>query len=370
MIISKAMNKNLFLCLILYLLLAYNLGGQQTQPTITFTNKEHDFGTIRELDGAVSYEFNFTNQGKTPLILNDVKASCGCTTPSWPHEPILPGKTGSIKVSFNPKNRPGPFSKSITITSNADTPSMTLLIKGVVIPIEKTEETYKFKIGDIQLSTIYAAFGEIYKGDVPNYNIKIYNSSPQESAKLTFQKIPEHLKISIIPEVIDPLQEGRIEIKYLTPVQKDWDYVVDRLNLLINGQTLANNRINITANIKEDFSKYSSEDLKNSPHVVFDTTFYNFGSINQNDKIEHSFKLSNTGNSDLFIRKVSASCGCTAVQPEKTVIPPGSSTAIKVIFNAAGREGMQKKAITIITNDPKRSRTLLWITGNVIKENK
>jgi hypothetical protein len=363
------MNKKLSIYLVLYFLLSYDISGQQTKPILTFINKEHDFGTFRESDGIVSYDFNFSNQGQIPLIIKEVKASCGCTTPSWPHEPILPGKTGSIRVSFNPKNRPGPFSKTVLVSSNADFNS-TLLVKGVVIPVEQAKETYKFTIGNIRLQTIYAAFGEIYKGDISDYNIKIYNSSPQESARLTFQKTPEHLKISIIPEVIEPLQEGRIEIKYLTTVQKDWDYVVDRLTLLINGQSVANNRINITANIKEDFSKYTSEEIKNSPRVEFDTTSYNFGSISQDDKTEHSFKLSNTGNSDLYIRKVSASCGCTAVQPAKTVIPPGSSTTIKAIFNATGREGIQKKAITVITNDPKRSRTILWITGTVNKTNK
>ncbi len=74
--------------------------------------------------------FSFTNTGKVPLILNDVKASCGCTTPEWTKEPVLPGKNGTIRVTFNPKNRPGSFSKTIQVNSNADLPVVTLAIRG------------------------------------------------------------------------------------------------------------------------------------------------------------------------------------------------------------------------------------------------
>ena len=65
------------------------------------------------------HEFVFTNNGNQPLVLTAVKASCGCTTPSWTKEPVLPGQSGHIKASYNSKNRPGRFHKSITITSNA-----------------------------------------------------------------------------------------------------------------------------------------------------------------------------------------------------------------------------------------------------------
>lgn len=106
------------------------LEGNSTNPEITFEKTEHDYGTMKK--GAdTKMEFKFKNTGKSPLILNNVKASCGCTTPTWPKEPIAPGKSGSIKVEYDSK-RIGPFTKSITVTSNAKTPSTELIIKGVV----------------------------------------------------------------------------------------------------------------------------------------------------------------------------------------------------------------------------------------------
>jgi len=104
-------------------------------PKITFKQEKHNFGEIPE-GPAVTTEFKFTNNGKEPLILSNVRASCGCTTPSWPKEPILPGKEGTIVVTYNTQGRPGNFTKTITITSNADEPNKIITINGEVIKEE------------------------------------------------------------------------------------------------------------------------------------------------------------------------------------------------------------------------------------------
>ena len=79
------------------------------QPVITFEETEHDFGKINEADGRVTTIFTFKNEGMEPLVLSNVRASCGCTTPKWPKEPIEPGQTGNITVTYNPSGRPGRF---------------------------------------------------------------------------------------------------------------------------------------------------------------------------------------------------------------------------------------------------------------------
>ena len=96
---------------------------------LNFKNEVHDFGTVEE-GPAAEYEFAFTNTGKEPLILQNVHASCGCTTPSYSKDPVLPGKTGIVKASFNTVGRPGAFTKSITVATNAGTKVLT--IKGTV----------------------------------------------------------------------------------------------------------------------------------------------------------------------------------------------------------------------------------------------
>ena len=103
-------------------------------PVIKFEQTTYDFGKIKETDGKATYIFKFKNTGDAPLVISRVNASCGCTTPEWTKEPIAVGKSGSVTVTYNPQNRPGPFQKSITVFSNIAGGTSSLTIKGEVIP--------------------------------------------------------------------------------------------------------------------------------------------------------------------------------------------------------------------------------------------
>lgn len=101
-------------------------------PEITFDVTEHDFNTFSEEKGKVTCKFTFTNTGSSDLILQEVHASCGCTTPEWTRHPIKAGGKGSVDVTFDSTNRPGAFNKTITVKTNAG--EKRLFIKGEVIP--------------------------------------------------------------------------------------------------------------------------------------------------------------------------------------------------------------------------------------------
>ncbi len=106
-----------------------------TADDLDFSSMIHDFGNIPEGPDA-SYVFTFTNKGKEPIIVQKAQPSCGCTVPSFSSDPVLPGATGKIDVSYHTKGRPNAFTKSITVVSNAGTKVLT--IKGNV---EKAPET-------------------------------------------------------------------------------------------------------------------------------------------------------------------------------------------------------------------------------------
>lgn len=124
--------KNLFLSALMVLATTFAF-AQDKQAEIIFTNQTHDFGTFAEGTQA-TVEFEFTNKGNAPLVLSSVSASCGCTAPEWPKEPIMPGQTSKIKAVYNSTGRPGSFTKSITVNSNAKNGTTILTIKGVVEP--------------------------------------------------------------------------------------------------------------------------------------------------------------------------------------------------------------------------------------------
>lgn len=127
------MKKSLVIMITLFIA-SFNIQAQEkaviAQDSIIFQSIVHDYGTmVQGSDGGC--EFNFTNKGKAPIILNDVKASCGCTTPEWTRTPVAPGDKGIIKVTYN-TNNVGTFNKSITVSSNAINSPVVLSIKGIV----------------------------------------------------------------------------------------------------------------------------------------------------------------------------------------------------------------------------------------------
>jgi LEA14-like dessication related protein len=119
------------------------VSAQETKPVITpevdnknapdlkFEVEEYNFGTVKQGE-VVTYDFNFISTGKEPLIISNAQATCGCTVPSWPKEPMKKGEKGTIKVSFNSTGKMRMQDKTVTITSNAKSGSKVLHIKGNV----------------------------------------------------------------------------------------------------------------------------------------------------------------------------------------------------------------------------------------------
>ena len=184
-------------------ILSSHLLVAQSSGKFEFDESTHDFGEVKEDAGAISYEFVFTNSGNSPLIINNVKASCGCTTPAWSKEPVMPGEKGFIKAEYNPLNRPGAFNKSLTITSNAESQNI-LYIQGKVVPrIKYIEEELRVQVGALRLKNKTVNMGRITTENVSTRNIDVYNDSDKP---ITFSKKsvgPEFIKLAFEPQTLN-----------------------------------------------------------------------------------------------------------------------------------------------------------------------
>ncbi|HZY36330.1 MAG TPA: DUF1573 domain-containing protein [Mucilaginibacter sp.] len=112
---------------------ANTTGNATDGPMMKFEKETHDFGKIKPGD-IVNYDFKFTNTGKSPLIITDGYASCGCTKPTWPKTPIKPGDAGVIHVAFDSKGKMGLQDKLITITANTNPAENRVHLIGEVAP--------------------------------------------------------------------------------------------------------------------------------------------------------------------------------------------------------------------------------------------
>jgi len=343
------------------------LKSQTVQAKISFENDIHDFGKFKEADGKVTYKFEFVNTGGADLIIQNVSASCGCTAPRWTREPVPPGGKGFVAATYDPTGRPGTFRKYVTVISNSNPGNVRLTIAGDVAAKPRTiEDDYHYAMGPMRLKSNHLAFGNLKNTAITEKQLEVINNS-DKNVEIAFQRVPGHVTIKAVPAILKPNQKGMIVANYNAPKRNDWGFVIDRMNLSINGVTEREYSLVVSANIEEDFASLSPEEMANAPAINVDNTEFKFGKIKQGEKVEHIYVLTNSGKSDLHIRKVKASCGCTAVQPEKNVIAPGESVNIKTVFNSAGKTGNQNKTVTIITNDPKKSKLILWVKGEVEK---
>jgi hypothetical protein len=240
-----------------------------------------------------------------------------------------------------------------------------LRITGKVIDREKTvEDIYPREMGAIRLKAAHISFTRIAPTEVKSEELEIINTS-DNPVRIEFEGVPDHVSIATQPKELAPGAEGKIVATYDAEKIDDWGFVVDRVYLKMNGESDRRNRLSVSATIEEDYSKWSDEKMANAPVIGVDERVFDFGEIKQGEKVKHNFKITNKGESDLILHKIRASCGCTAIEPEKTVISPGETTQIGAVLNSRGKSGRQNLAVTIYSNDPKSSTLLLRLTGTV-----
>jgi len=140
--------KQAFSLLAFFLLGTFAINAQNaTGPVMTFPTTTVDYGKIEKGSDKVR-KFSFTNTGNEPLVIKSAKGSCGCTVPTYPQEPIMPGETKTIDVSYD-TNRPGAFTKTVTLTTNETPDTHTLTIKGEVL-VPPTQEAVPASNGGIK----------------------------------------------------------------------------------------------------------------------------------------------------------------------------------------------------------------------------
>lgn len=339
--------------------------------TIDFVTKNHDFGVVSEEDKTVSYNFTFKNTGDSPLVINKAIASCGCTTPEYPKEPIGAGAYSSIRVTYNTAGRPGAFHKTITVYSNdPENPNIVLTISGSVKSrSENIEETYPKDMQGLRLQRTQLNFLNAKIGSIETERIDIMNAS-NSSIRISFNKVPKHITVTASKYILKPHETGTLTIKYLSAKAHDYGKREDSFYLVINGKNKTNpdNRIFISAYITENFSNQSRGGLGNAPKAEFSSNRINYGNMVCGTHKTASIQLSNKGNLPLYIRKIVPEYDGIKVIPERNEIPAGKTTNVKIDFNAGTFDGFVVKRISFITNDPKNSFFKVYATAQVSKK--
>ncbi|MDR3184920.1 MAG: DUF1573 domain-containing protein [Prevotellaceae bacterium] len=339
----------------------------QAPHTIVFDKTSHNFGEIDQKGGPQTFSFEFTNKGAEPVIIQNVTASCGCTSPDWSKEPVPPGGRGFVKATYNPSGVM-PFNKSLTVHSNGTPSPTTLYISGrVVAQAPKLEEQYPITYGALRLRKGEISLGRITQGAVKSDSVEVINTG-DEPVSLAFTGVPKHLVVELSPATLKKNEKGFIRSKFNTAAvkQQEWGIVKYPVGLTVNGKAHNEPKLVIAATIEEDFSKLTPADYESAPAVSFKETTYNFNTVKQGTKVTAEFEITNTGKNPLLIHKAYAECACLKISTPKTV-KAGATAVIKAVLDTKGEEGNKFYSVTLSTNAPSQSAPVLMITGAVEK---
>ena len=355
---------------ILLFCLVCSLAAMSQKAVISFEVKTHDFGKVNEADGKITHVFDFTNKGVTPLVVNKVQASCGCTTPTWTKEPIEPGKKGTITVTYNPSGRPGTFTKTITVYSNASDEQMVLTIHGEVIPKANGENsTYPVVLGAIHSKAKVIQMNNVDKGKIQSRVLEIKNTS-NSPVKPTVENLPAYISVSVTPETLKPNEEGKLTFSFISKNCAQWGPVSDDVYISLNGQKKYSEeyKLTIAGNIIEDFSKMTLDQKRKAPILEIPVRSLNLGTMREGTKRVGKFKVNNKGQNALEIRRLINNSKELMVRSAKTKITGGKSSSIFISLDTRNlSEGDYKKSITVQTNDPENSFIILILSWKVQK---
>ena len=325
------------------------------QPVITFEKTEHDFGKINEADGRVSTVFNFKNEGMAPLVLSNVRASCGCTTPTWTKEPIEPGQTGSITVTYNPNGRPGRFQKTVTITSNATEATTRVYIKGEVIPKQaKPVNKYNVAVGDLSMKGLVLDLGTIKKGENKSGDLEYTNLTKEDhNVELVLNAAENYMINQVTLPTVKPNEVGKFIFALDSKATKLYGPVEADVYVVVNGKQEIEEpfKLTVKANIVEDFSNLSTEQKQQAP-IIETLAEYNAGTIAAGKTMKYAFAIKNSGANALEVRRVYTEAEHLTIKAAPKTIKNGKKGNVTVDIQTKGLEaGNYTEDVIVITND-------------------
>ena len=338
---------------ILLTLLALCAFATAAQAQLVFTPDTWDFGTIRETDGRVSHTFTGENRGNTPVVILDVVTTCGCTVPQFTKRPIRPGEKTTVKVTFDPANRPGAFTKELGIYSSERKKVATLTIRGNVTPrMKSTEELYPVDAGGgLRLSTTLNAFSYIRPGQQVQSAIGYANTSGK-TIRLELRPLESSGLLTVTaPREIAPGEQGSINVAYLIPEADPR-----------NGTAIVTHGIGIDR-------AEAGTGGQNAPKAQIIENIIKFGPVKHGaPRQERTFTLSNTGSAELVVRAVETNGRIATTLVPGQRIPAGSSFTARVSIDPGEQDfGVLTDFVMIVTNDPLRPMRRLRVTA-IIEE--
>lgn len=326
----------------------------------------HNFGDILLDSGPVSCTFTVKNTGEKPAVIYNVASSCGCTDVEWTREPLMPGKTGKISVTYSNDEGAYPFDKNLTVYFSDVKKPVILKVRGVSVAKKKTlAESYPVHFGPLGLRDKTFKCGNLEQGGQKSEAVMVANISDRP-VKVNFAEVSPHLTVNVTPNPI-PAQ-STAELSFTVTASRDlWGKNFYWASPVVDGKAVkeasGESRLGFWAFTKENFSGLTDEEKSKGPRPMFGESTYSFGKVKKGETVHAEFTFRNEGKKDFCVYRVNADACCWS-HSDIPVAEPGKSVTFRVHLDTANMPvGEALTIVTLTTNSPLRPIVNLFIAG-------
>lgn len=337
-----------------------------TAPQVVWIKDSHDFGTFKEECGEVTCTMQFVNTGDVPVVVTDMRVTCGCTTPRYPKEAVAPGDTAAVTVTYSALGRPGRFKKKVYVYTDADTERYTLTVSGVVIGDENTlKNRYPVDAGKLRLRNNTVAFGELNRGKIKTAFVDAYNHTA-DTLHPVWRNVPEYLSVISTPAAVAPGEQVSFSFYLNTSKCPQWGMNEIEL-VLLPDKGEQDVPVSVVVIVNEDFSKMTPGQLANAPKVSVLPDAVDFGIVKYNGGVvSRVFEIANDGKNALEIRRIYSTDSGITVDTGTAKVKKGKKTAVTINVDTSKiNPELLDARITVITNDPENPRVIVRAVGEV-----
>ena len=339
---------------------------EKMSDALQIDKRVHNFGDIMLGSGPVSCTFTVTNAGKEPAVIYNVTTTCGCTDVDWTKEPIRPGKTGTISVTYSNDEGPYPFDKSLTVYHSDSKKPYILKLRGVSMEKAKPlEELYPVRYGKFALKEPVIECGNMEQGSQKSDAVMVANLS-DAPISVSFTDLSDNLSVSVSPNPIPARSTAEMSVV----IEADrglWGRNRYWATPLVNGKSGKNaegeSRITFQVFTKENFNDMTKEDKAKGARPTFEESTYSFGKRKKGETIHAEFTFKNEGKSIFKVYRVNADACCWS-HSDIPYAEPGESVTFRVHLDTSDLPlGESLTIITLTTNSPLRPIVNLFIAG-------
>ena len=324
-----------------------------------------NFGSFPSAKEKVTGELWFVNTGTEPVLITQVRPTCGCTAADYSRHEIAPGDTGRVSMTYSSRYSIGRFRKAVYVYTSASPDRTTLYLEGNVIGTdEQVAQKYPVAAGNLRISRAMLPMNRVTKG-ANKMSYYTGMNAGNDSLEISFENVPPHIDISAIPKKLAPGELVTMPVYYESDRTNEWGLTVDSLTVRSTAPSASGSAtLEVRAVVVDDFTEASAEQLREAPIAVLDPPSADFGILAAGDTKQCVLTLTNSGKSPLLVRSVYCESAVVRISCEKHELQPGESANVTLtaIADLLNDEALNESAY-LISNDPSSVQTLIRAVG-------